>query len=196
MGLFDFLKSKKKKPADSTLAKLQEEIMHMSFPKGKEDIKRQVIELCEMFKGKYSVGEVGGTLCYMNSLFITSNDKSANRIVKIGAMHRPDNKFSEEDANVIYKYMVRQKVNEKFGDKAEIMFQTLYESLGNIEGGATTDEIPGGYGEYGLCITNPIPVNGVMSNELYLQSLKLLSGEKFNGKRCRKSVYSQILRQK
>jgi len=38
--------------------------------------------------------------------------------------------------------------------------------------GCNSDEIPEGYGEYGLEVTNPIPVQGIPEANLYLQKLR------------------------
>jgi len=48
---------------------------------------------------------------------------------------------------------------------------------------ATSDIIPGAYGEYGYSVTNPIPTRGIPTNEVYLQKLALLSGENFHWRR-------------
>ncbi|MFZ4402324.1 MAG: hypothetical protein ACOYO1_20000 [Bacteroidales bacterium] len=45
------------------------------------------------------------------------------------------------------------------------------------------DEIPQGYGEFGLEITNPVPVYGIPSNKTYLESLRTLDGNMLNYRR-------------
>ena len=47
--------------------------------------------------------------------------------------------------------------------------------------GCDTDEIPEGIGEFGLEITNPIPVNGIPENEIYLSRLKTSDGDSTAG---------------
>jgi hypothetical protein len=44
--------------------------------------------------------------------------------------------------------------------------------------GTDLDTIPDGYGEFGLEVTNPIPVNTLLGNMAYLGSLRTLAGEK------------------
>ncbi len=51
------------------------------------------------------------------------------------------------------------------------------------EGGCTTDEIPEGFGEFGLEPTNPIPVNTVQGSILYLGGLRAMDGTRVNNKR-------------
>ena len=49
--------------------------------------------------------------------------------------------------------------------------------------GCDTDEIPEGIGEFGLEITNPIPVNGISENEIYLSRLKTSDGDSITWER-------------
>ena len=79
--------------------------------------------------------------------------------------------------------MVKQHLLKTFGRCDDVIFKTFYGALGNFEGGATTDVIPEGYGEYGLCATNPIPVQGIAASEVYLGKLRLESGEKITWNR-------------
>jgi hypothetical protein len=44
--------------------------------------------------------------------------------------------------------------------------------------GTDQNEIPIGYGEFGLEITNPVPVCGVLAGYMYLQRLRLSDGSK------------------
>ena len=175
MGLFDIFKKKRKKDEIKSYVK---SIQNDIFPGGKEEVVRHVSELKEILGNKYSVKEIANLLLYMSTLFNIAQDKSACRIVS-GAMRRSNNVFSEQDATTIYKYIVKQSVIKIFGMYNETTFNEFYKTLGNVEGGATTDVIPGAYGEYGLCPTNPVPVRGIPANEAYLRSLRLLSGEGF-----------------
>lgn len=177
MGLFDFFKRKEQKDA---LNAYLEEMQNKMFPGGKQEIARQVREVASLLDNKYELQEVSQILLYMSSLMFTAQDKSAERVVRIGAMNRPNNIFSEKSLMTIYKYVVRQQFVRAFKTDNEQMFNEFYKSLGNVEDGATTDVIPGAYGDYGLCATNPIPVRGVPANEIYLNSLELLSGEGFS----------------
>ena len=52
--------------------------------------------------------------------------------------------------------------------------------------------IPGTSGEYGYCVTNPIPTKGIPANETYLKRLALLSGEKFHWERIGSTSVSNI----
>lgn len=175
MGFFDLFKKKKQ---DDKLSQLMGELQAKMFPGGQVEIRKQVEELYSMLSGRYSLETIQGTLQYMTALFTVSQDKSAERIVKKGAMNRPDNKFNESDALLIYKYVIKQHLLRQFGNCDKPLFDYFYGSIGNIENGCTTDIIPGGFGEYGLCKSNPIPVKGIPASEIYLKELSLENGEK------------------
>jgi hypothetical protein len=94
-------------------------------------------------------------------------------------MRRPNNAFSKADAMTIYSYVARKRMPESM----DSIFVMMNEMIGNRADGATTDVIPGAYGEYGLCVTNPIPTRGIPANEVYLRKLALLSGKPFHWER-------------
>lgn len=52
---------------------------------------------------------------------------------------------------------------------------------GNINNGCTENEIPNGYGEFGLTKTNPVPVKGILANEAYLSQLRTLKVTNYVG---------------
>ena len=54
---------------------------------------------------------------------------------------------------------------------------------GNINNGCTENEIPNGYGEFGLTKTNPVPVKGILANEAYLSQLRTLKGDELRWNR-------------
>lgn len=180
MGFFDIFKRKKSKNAE--LNGMMSQLMSQMFSGGQQEMNQQVAELKSLLGNRYDVATIGGTLRYMTSHMLMSQDKSADRVVNKGAMLRPNNAFTKNDAMIVYKYVVRKQF-DKLGIKSEIAFQEFYKSLGNVDGGATSDVIPGAYGEYGLCATNPIPVRGIPANEVYLSKLALLSGEEFTWQR-------------
>lgn len=180
MGLFDIFKRKKDNSAlDAYLSEMRQKM----FPGGNEEIQRQVNEVCRLLNNRYDKSVVSSGLLYMSSLMFTSQDKSADRIVKRGALLRPGNILTEQDAMTIYKYVVRKQLEKIMPQYDERMFNEFYKSIGNMEGGSTTDVIPGAYGEYGLCETNPIPVRGIPNNETYLRKLSLISGEEITWRR-------------
>lgn len=180
MGFFDFFRKKKN---DDQLQSMVDDMLLKIFPGGRKEIFEKSGIVQKSLKKNYEQVDIAKLIAYMTTLLLVSKDKSADRIVFKGAMCKTKNVFTEEDALSIYKFVVRQHCIKAFGIDNDTVFNEFYKSLGNFEGGALTDVIPNSYGEYGLCATNPVPVKGIAANEIYLQSLQLLSGEKFTWSR-------------
>lgn len=71
---------------------------------------------------------------------------------------------------------------ETIGREEIEVLSELTESMRGKEG-CDTDEIPDGYGEFGLEVTNPVPVKGILANEIYLGRLITEYGEKITWER-------------
>lgn len=180
MGLFDFFKKKPRLSKEQN--ELMDKVAEMLFG-SLDQMRDQIKELSGLLGNRYNHGQVANALTWMTSKLSREGDKSSFALVDDGQMKRVDNPFIKEDALLIYRYVAKKKFLKAFPNAPEEMFEKMYESLGNYEEGATTDVIPGAYGEYGLCVTNPIPTRGIPSNETYLSSLSLLSGEPFHWER-------------
>ena len=73
---------------------------------------------------------------------------------------------------------------ERFLNDDEEQNAALPESMRKvIEAGLAVDELPGAIGEFGRCVTNPIPVNGAFGELAYLSRLITASGTGFFGHR-------------
>lgn len=189
MGLLDFFK-KKKKSKNMEFDSMMRAHMYRMFPGGKEELNSQVLDVKKLLRPEYKVEDVKKRLIYITSLLYTARDRSSYRIVEIGAMNKPDNIFSYEENMKIYRYATitqLKKLIPNFDslDKAtqERFIEDGLAAMGNNPKGCITDEIPNGYGEFGLCISNPIPTRGTGSNEDYLDSLKHVSGNPIKWKR-------------
>ena len=62
--------------------------------------------------------------------------------------------------------------------KAFIQFQ-----VESRKGGVETDDIPKGYGPFGLCKTNPVPTSGVPGSMEYLARLRTQDGRPIESSR-------------
>ena len=149
----------------------------------KDNMRRQVNDVSTLLGNRYDAGQVANALTYITSGLMRENDKSIGALVDEGQMMRLNNPFKREDAVIIYKYAIKEAYRKQFPDLSdEVLKVALQGVIGENEGGATTDEIPGAYGEYGFDITNPIPTRGIPANEVYLKRLSLLSGESIQWK--------------
>ena len=156
-------------------------LINKLFSGGRTEINRQVEELKEEMGYdpqyfRFSTEDIEDALVYITALFAVSTDKSSDAIVG-SANRRPHNKLNVHVLRLIYKYVARQRFIQISGSNNDVLFEAFLQSIGNIKDGCTTDVIPGSFGEYGLCATNPIPVRGIAANEVYLQQLELENGD-------------------
>lgn len=182
---------KKKKSEDKI-----DVLINKLFSGGRSEISRQVEELKEEmgYDPKYfrfSTEDIEDALVYMTALFVVSTNKSSDAIVG-GAIRRPHNTMNVHVLRLIYKYVAKQHFIKISGSDNESLFEVFYQSLGNNEDGCTADIIPGSFGEYGLCVTNPIPVNGISANEIYLQRLELENGDSIQWRRLGSTMTDNI----
>jgi len=180
MGIFNFGKRKKQTSYQNQLMVKFAEFLFG----GIEQMNSQVEELYEIFGHRYTRGQIASVLTLTTSRFKRSEDKSAEAIVDQGLMASSTNCFkSREEAMTLYEYVAKKSFQMAFENAPDALIEGLFKGLGNCEDGATTDVIPGAYGEYGYTVTNPIPTRGIPANEVYLRKLALLSGESFHWRR-------------
>jgi len=72
---------------------------------------------------------------------------------------------------------------EDISPAAAMMMKMQQEMWRDNPHGCSTDEMPNGIGEFGLEVTNPIPVNTVQGSILYLGGLRAPDGTRVNNER-------------
>lgn len=65
----------------------------------------------------------------------------------------------------------KKKKNDPMSDLLEVFAKGIAES------GLSVDTLPGGYGEYGLVETNPIPTNFAFGSDEYLSKIRTMNGK-------------------
>ena len=68
-------------------------------------------------------------------------------------------------------------------EKLEELFKKIGSFIGNEDCGTEEDTMPEGYGEFGLEVTNPIPVKTIVGNLIYLDQLWTEDGIKVSYER-------------
>jgi len=186
MGLFGFLKTKKKSDIDKLMEKVHNDI----FPDGFKQIERETDELFQLLNGRYSKEQLKSTLLYASALFLITDNKSAERITS-SIIIRSNRAIDEEDANTIYNYITKKFIKQQLHVDDKVA--ELYSDIGfGGNRGYDADEIPGGFGEFGLEVTNPVPVKGIISNEIYLGKLRTLGGERITWDRLGSTSIANI----
>ena len=175
MALFGFFKSKQEREFDESMEKFQ----HLIFPRGEKDIERDCVRIDALTNGKIHHSKLRGfvtgckTIAYINESYDDEGFANSN-------IARSDGLISKDEALDVYAYLEGES---KYYDNMNRMFGEMgtdgdddNEIFGNMpwifSEGVSTTEIPGGYGDYGLCETNPIPTISVTCSNRYLAKLR------------------------
>lgn len=91
------------------------------------------------------------------------------------------NYFNDIAINKFYDYLLSKNVKAK---EMNALFEITREfSKSSNPTGTDKDEMPEGYGDFGLEITNPIPTSSIPDSYIYLDSLRTKNGEEITYER-------------
>jgi hypothetical protein len=178
MALFGLFKSKKDREFEQSM----EQFQHLIYPRGEKDIERDCARIDALTNGKihHSIlrGFVSGckTIAYINESYDDEGFANSN-------IARSDGLITKDEALDVYAYLEGESkyydtMNRMFGDMGVDSDDgdDSDEIFGNMpwifSEGVSTAEIPGGYGDYGLCKTNPILTISVNCTNKYLAKLR------------------------
>lgn len=153
----------------SELNTLMEQMQKDIFPNGVSQQKHELEELAGILGVPSS--KISGTFSYACSRAFLGNCDKETLVTGI-ARHKDG--LSDEQIEKFAKYVFTKLVKQKSGITEPAFIDAFLNAQGFLTddyGGIKYDEIPGGYGEFGLSINNPVPVNGIMSSERYLSRL-------------------------
>ncbi|MDR1504472.1 MAG: hypothetical protein LBT43_18655 [Prevotella sp.] len=185
----DKLGEKKKHTVDGIMSDINKKL----FPKGLGQIDEETRFLCSSLRNNYSFEDVKRSFLYISSMFLIAQDRSQTGIVT-RTLNHPQNRIDRESAILIYQFVAKKALSQNTGI-AESDAQTLLDYVnGGFNDGCISDVIPGGYGDYGLTETNPIPVKGILANEAYLSKLRTFKCEELNWERLGSTRASNIER--
>lgn len=68
-------------------------------------------------------------------------------------------------------------------EAAELLKAIIQYQVESRKDGVDTDDIPKGYGPYGLCKTNPVPTRGIPGSNEYLAQLRTQDGRSIESSR-------------
>lgn len=68
-------------------------------------------------------------------------------------------------------------------EAAELLKALIQYQVESRKDGVDTDDIPKGYGPYGLCKTNPVPTRGIPGSNEYLSRLRTKDGRSIENSR-------------
>lgn len=154
------------------LSKMHKEI----FPNGQQDIDKGTQELLRILN--YSIDEKtaqnifmkSSSICYTTSM---SNGFSKERLkqhLSPYALHY----FDDTSLGSFYNYLLSK--NKMANDLNSLLEISREFSQSSNPMGTDNDEMSEGYGEFGLEITNPIPVSSIPDGYFYLNRLRTENG--------------------
>ena len=177
--MFKFFKSNKKSKDSSALAILDKKI----FPYGREQKEagaKQIIRLSnnklDFMQSLEIYGKIKAQIYFLTDF---ENDEITQTIITNDL--RSKNLTYIECFNIIGFIL---SDNEKYESQNNEIIDSMVNSAFNAKNeGYDLDMIPEGHGEFGLSLSNPIPVKGIISNEIYLKKLRTDTGEQISWKR-------------
>lgn len=168
LGLF---KSKQKKDMEDAIHKIHAAI----FPRGEADIQRDCQRIDTLVRGKIPQEKLKGFVTGCKALLHISNFDSDQRFVK-SFMIRAEGVISEAEAYAVFAYLEGEasfydRIILNFGN-SEAAKNMLDDMPWTYSKGTSGDMIPGGYGEFGLELSNPVPTVSVRGSNYYLSRLR------------------------
>ena len=165
VGLFDIFKSKEQKEVD----KLREDMLAAIFPNGEVDIVRDAKRVHFLLQGKLTMDECRTLVKGRKTVLLVTEDQSAEHIVP-GILAKTNHKITEKEAYGVYAYLAGESMFLDQLSKAGMGGGATISKL--HQDGIDADELPNGFGEFGLMVTNPIPTISVSGSNNYLSRLR------------------------
>jgi len=177
MGLFDFLRGKTEEE------RIIDEMIERMFPGGHSERMFKAKVVADLSNGKMDLPQAFGAyagararikLYSMNFDGESHLGPDVDQLLQ-GIKNASYGKLSTFEATAILYYAIFDKSDPSLETMNTIRsWQTTV--YGSDALGCETNEVPWGIGEFGFDPTNPIPVRGVISNDVYLKRLRTLDG--------------------
>lgn len=175
MAFFGLFKSKQERDMEGMLQKINA----MIFPGGEADVRRDCQRVDNLVKEKIPQDKLKGFVAGCKALLHISELDSDQRFVR-SFMTRSEGRISEAEAYAVFAYLEGEA---RYYDTIALQMGQLAgkglaikEMLGNMpwiySEGTTGDTIPGGYGEFGLAVSNPVPTVSVRGSNYYISRLR------------------------
>jgi hypothetical protein len=164
-------KKQSKNELQDLLVKMHKEI----FPNGKKDIDEGTKELLRILncsideKTAENIFIKSSSICYTVSM---NNGFSKERLKQHLSPYAL-NYFNDNTLSAFYEYILSK--NKKASELNNLLEITREFSKSSNPAGTDKDEMPEGYGEFGLEITNPIPVSSIPDGYFYLNRLRTVN---------------------
>ncbi len=176
MGFFDLFKSKK-----VTVPPALEAFDKQLFPGGQPEKDKGGHDLHSLLKGVITFEDCRRVFVKAKVRFSLQSEKDPDAVMD-GIRRDSNGLLGESEVVKVFIYVALGKKVED-AEEAKALLEILKMGFGRSNEGVDADVIPMGFGEFGLEVTNPIPVRGIISNEVYLSRLRLPDGSAVTWKR-------------
>lgn len=198
MGLFDFWKPAKT-PQQKALDDVLTELLPRVFPGGQAEINFRAAKVVEICNGK---------LTHSIAAFVYAKAKTrvwlasrgfdgeahlgvkASELVQLTQSDSGGKLSSFESASVVF-YAIYDKIDPTLNAETAVENWSMT-CFGSDDLGVDADEVLQGIGEFGFDPTNPVPVRGILSNDIYLDRLRTSDGRAIQYKRLRSLTVSNV----
>ena len=164
----------KKPDMPKEIEKVMTQIQQEVFPGGTAQMKTELDELSRVLGVQPE--RIRSTFAYACSrVYIGKCDKET----LVMGIARHDDGLSDAQIEKFAKYVFTKQFKQRSGITDPTFIEAFLNAQGFLSdnyGGLKYDEIPGGYGEFGITMTNPVPVNGILSSDKYLGRLVTVDG--------------------
>lgn len=179
MAFFGLFKSKEEKSLDEVI----KHHMELIFPLGAADIQRDCDRVGELINWKIQGDELRGFVSGCKTLIAISETNDDDGFVDSN-IRRSKNLITPAQAREVYVYLAGESMmRANFGCMIKAQGgqipKEIEDEMARVRKvwsmGASSDTIQGGYGQYGLVVSNPVPTVCVSGSKKYLSRLR------FNG---------------
>lgn len=181
MGLFDFLKPNKPQK-NSELEDWTKKALKEIFPNGEIDINERTNSLLKILNNSIDRNTARTIVTRSSSICYTSNLRNAfdEERLKQHLSGYCLQYFNDNTLRQFYILLIDTVLKPKELDWPSMMpnefAQLILSQIKSNPQATVSNEIYGAIGEFGLEPSNPVPVYGVPSNEVYLRRLRTLDG--------------------
>ncbi len=176
MAFFGLFKSKEERGFDNSM----QQMMGRIFPGGERDILRDCERINYLTHEKIQPEKLRGFIsgCKVRSLL---NKGESEEVLINSILARSEGRITEREAFDVFVYIegeanyydnISSFMKQSGGTVPDASDSLFGDTPWTYKAGVYTDEIPGGYGEYGLEVSNPIPTISAKYSVRYLSKLR------------------------
>lgn len=174
MALFGLFKSKSEREFDASMKQMFE----MVNPLGEAGLQYDCRRVAPLVHNKLAEDKLRGFVAGSKALIVMDENYTDERLIE-SFVARSGGVLSASEAWDVYVYLAGEagirdnmaRIMEAPSLSPSLIAET--EMIGKVwQRGTTQDTIPGGYGEFGLVVTNPIPVVCISASGKYLARLR------------------------